>query len=123
MPIEQVSNYETQIREYLASEYENEGEKKSVLDSDNNLTKAQLQRACGVKYRVRNPDFVTGPEIVVKSLRGDPLEIRKFIISWRKHFVTTVRPRFMPTGWSVDNPVVSGRDNFVILKPQLKKKK
>lgn len=38
---------------------------------------------------------------VVKLLDNDE-KIRDFIKLWRKHFLDTMRPKHMPTGWSVD---------------------
>lgn len=108
MPTEKVERYETDVREYLASSIQKEEDKEAMLNGTEELTKSQLQTACSVNYRVKNPNFVPGSEIVVQSLKDDARVIEEFIIDWRKHFLATVNPRFMPTGWRVDNPVVCG---------------
>jgi len=107
MPREKVDRYDTVIREYLASICTNEEETNDILNTKKELTKSQLQAACGVKYRVKNPNYVPGANIVVQSLQDDKA-IEQFILDWRNHFLDTVQPRFMPNGWRVDNPVACG---------------
>ncbi|KAJ1487119.1 hypothetical protein T484DRAFT_1889535 [Baffinella frigidus] len=41
-----------------------------------------------------------GEKVVVSQ--GD---LRVFIVRWRAHFIKTVRPRHLPKGWSIDNPL------------------
>jgi len=112
IPADKLERYEREVREYLASICDNEEEKESILNGGTaeegrrQLTKAQLQTACGVRYRVKNPEFVPGPVIVVESLKGEEDRIDAFIIDWRKLFIDTANPRHMPTGWRVDNPVI-----------------
>jgi hypothetical protein len=106
MPVETVKSHEREVRMYLASLNENDG---LALEDDTPLTKAQLQSVCAVNYRIKNPEYITGSELVVKSLDCDGEKIESFIKEWRQHFLDIVRPRFMPKGWSVDNPVVCGR--------------
>eukprot|EP00580_Thalassiosira_gravida_P002046 CAMPEP_0201603782 /NCGR_PEP_ID=MMETSP0492-20130828/4124_1 /ASSEMBLY_ACC=CAM_ASM_000837 /TAXON_ID=420259 /ORGANISM="Thalassiosira gravida, Strain GMp14c1" /LENGTH=471 /DNA_ID=CAMNT_0048067645 /DNA_START=52 /DNA_END=1467 /DNA_ORIENTATION=+ len=114
IPAEKLERYEREVREYLASVCDNEEEKESILNGTATdeegrpqpLTKAQLQTACSVRYRVKNPEFVPGPVIVVDSLKGEEDNIDAFIIDWRKHFIDTANPQHMPTGWTVDNPVI-----------------
>ena len=91
-----------------------EEEREMILTGNEPLTKAQLQKACSVKYRVKNPRYVSGSEVVVRSLNDDRKKIEEFIIDWRKHFMTVVDPKYMPTGWGVDNPVAKG-SSFVLL--------
>jgi len=107
MPKEKVESHDRTVREYLASVCRNEEGKAALLSGEEGLTKAQLQKACSVNYRVKNPNFMEGSEVVVKSLK-DAKDTEKFIVGWREHFVATVDPQHMPTGWRVDNPVVCG---------------
>ena len=113
MPKDKIENYETVVRLYLANalgdEAAKKGEEGCSLKGNEDLTKAQLQKACSINYRVKNPLYVSGSEVVVASLNEDAKKIEEFVIEWRKHFIQTVKPRFMPRGWSVDNPVVCGR--------------
>ena len=114
IPEEKVFEYENTVRSYLANCCTNETERNILMAGDEPLTKAQLQRACSVKYRVKNPKYVPGSEVVVRSLNGDRKKIEEFIVDWRKHFMTVVDPKYMPTGWRVDNPVSKG-SSFVLL--------
>ena len=114
IPEEKVEEYENAVRSYLADCCKTEAEKEMILTGNEPLTKAQLQKACSVKYRVKNPRYVPGSEVVVRSLNDDRKKIEEFIIDWRKHFMTVVDPKHMPTGWRVDNPVAKG-SSFVLL--------
>ena len=116
IPDDQVERYEKVVRDYLVSVCNNDAEKATLLNGNGvaKLTKTQLEKACNVNYRVKNPDYVSGSDIVVRSLKGDARLISQFIIDWRKHFIDTVNPRHMPTGWSVDNPVVCGSQYLIL---------
>jgi hypothetical protein len=114
MPIEKIESYETEVRSYLSTYCTDEEEKALLLSGKQPLTKKQLEKVCGVKYRVKNPSYIPGSEVVVRSLNQDPKKIEEFIVEWRKHFIATVNPKHMPTGWSVDNPVAKG-SSFVLL--------
>eukprot|EP00584_Thalassiosira_punctigera_P003599 CAMPEP_0172533736 /NCGR_PEP_ID=MMETSP1067-20121228/6333_1 /TAXON_ID=265564 ORGANISM="Thalassiosira punctigera, Strain Tpunct2005C2" /NCGR_SAMPLE_ID=MMETSP1067 /ASSEMBLY_ACC=CAM_ASM_000444 /LENGTH=409 /DNA_ID=CAMNT_0013318411 /DNA_START=154 /DNA_END=1383 /DNA_ORIENTATION=+ len=107
MPAEKVESHSKTVREHLASVCKWEDQREALLNGKEELNKAQLQKACGVNYRVKNPNFVEGAELVVRSLK-DAKSTEEFIVGWRKHFVATVNPQHMPTGWRVDNPVVCG---------------
>ncbi|KAL7551015.1 hypothetical protein ACHAWF_014225 [Thalassiosira exigua] len=108
MPAETIAGHEREVREYLAGECANEEERDALRSGAEELTKSQLQRACGIRYRSKNPDYVPGSELVVRSLE-DARAIEEFIVDWRKHFLAVANPRHMPAGWRVDNPVVCGR--------------
>mmetsp|Transcript_23268 Transcript_23268/g.39637 ORF Transcript_23268/g.39637 Transcript_23268/m.39637 type:complete len:281 (-) Transcript_23268:55-897(-) len=114
IPEEKVEEYENEVRSYLADCCKTEAEKEMILAGNEPLTKVQLQKACSVKYRVKNPRYVPGSEVVVRSLNDDRKKIEEFIVDWRKHFMTVVVPKYMPTGWRVDNPVAKG-SSFVLL--------
>eukprot|EP00804_Cyclotella_cryptica_P023689 CCRYP_019319-RA/>CCRYP_019319-RA protein AED:0.46 eAED:0.43 QI:0/-1/0/1/-1/1/1/0/408 len=112
MPQEAVESHEKLVREYLASLHpnnENDTETSRQGERERPLTKSQLQTVCGINYQIKNPDYITGSELVVKSLNANDEKIELFIKQWRQHFVDTVHPQYMPRGWSVENPVVSGR--------------
>lgn len=121
LPSEKICEYDRTVREYLETNNKKYREQKEAANAnaDENaneealpepLTKAQLQKACGVNYRVRNPTYVSGCELVVRHLiAGGSSEIEGFVRDWRRFFLDVVEPRYMPAGWSVDNPVVCGR--------------
>ena len=115
IPEEKIASYEQEVRSYLADCCKNETERNLILAGNEPLTKAQLQKACSVKYRVKNPKYIPGSKLVVRSLDDDRKKIEQFIIDWRKHFMAVVAPNHMPTGWKVDNPVAKG-SSFVLLK-------
>ena len=117
MPNDQVIRYEKVVRNYLMCACVKRDEGVTPWNDGGGmteLTKSQLQKACNVNHRVNNPNFVSGSEIVVRSLGGDAKLLGQFIVDWRKHFVNTVNPRHMPTGWCVDNPVVCGSKDLVL---------
>jgi hypothetical protein len=37
--------------------------------------------------------------------------VEQFIKDWRRHFIDTVQPRFLPQGWSIDSPVMNTTRN------------
>lgn len=49
-----------------------------------------------------NPNFVSHGHEVVRKIReeGKLLEFEKM---WRKHFIDTMRPQYLPPLWSVDH--------------------
>jgi exonuclease 3'-5' domain-containing protein 2 len=51
-----------------------------------------------------NPGYVPIAELVVQSLHTDR-DVSEFIRSWRRLFLETLQPRYLPVGWSVDSPV------------------
>ncbi len=115
MPEEQVERYERVVRTYLATISSGctvmEDEEKLTtltLKEDVKLTEAQLQKAITVKYRTKNPNYIPGAEIVIRSLNGEERNIELFIRGWRHFFIDTVHPQHMPMGWDIDNPVVCG---------------
>lgn len=51
------------------------------------------------------PEYRVGELVVREVLEAGGLE--EFVRSWRKHFVDSESPRFLPTGWSLDRPAES----------------
>jgi hypothetical protein len=94
IPAEKQREYDRLVRTHL-----------NVLDDE--LSAEKLQEAINVEYRIANPNYIAGPEWVVRSLSGDAVKIKHFVKQWRQHFVTTLQPEFLPHGWSVDAPVTS----------------
>jgi hypothetical protein len=80
------------------------------------LTPERLRAAVDLDEKVPNPDYASPSEELVRSLlavrsdEGSGSEgcfpgIERFVRDWRLHFVTSMQPRYMPRGWSVDHPV------------------
>lgn len=96
IPPEKVIEYEVLIKQHFG------------LDSSAWLSKELLLEAMSMETSIPNPNYIPGPLVVVSALASDANSIEKFIIEWRNHFVKTMQPRFLPVGWSVDNPVHIG---------------
>jgi len=71
------------------------------------VTPTLLQKAVDVDFRVENPKFIPGAELVVQMLKGDEEKIENFVLEWRKFFIENFKPNFLPQGWKIDNPVAS----------------
>lgn len=67
-----------------------------------------LQKAVSIDPNIKNPNYVSGSDLIIQSLK-DSDQITEFIKLWRRHFVDTHQPRFLPTGWAIDSPVQSHR--------------
>lgn len=108
IPEKQISLHEKRVLDYLkSSDEEKEKDKNDKLHDEKSLTNSQLQQLIDMEYRIENPDFVPGPELVVNSIINDEEKIADFVRSWRRHFIETVHPRFLPDGWSIDHHVAS----------------
>mmetsp|Transcript_7077 Transcript_7077/g.10137 ORF Transcript_7077/g.10137 Transcript_7077/m.10137 type:complete len:372 (-) Transcript_7077:216-1331(-) len=96
VPPEKIAEYDAMVRLHLG------------LDDDSGeLTTQHLQTAIDVQYKIFNPHYISGAELVLRSMMDDFNKIEEFIRSWRRHFLDTLHPRFLPAGWSVDSPVAS----------------
>lgn len=62
-----------------------------------NLKKLACLRHKDTQVLIRDADF--GEKVCAEWDLGD---LRRF---WRKHFVDSMKPRFLPEGWSIDAPV------------------
>jgi len=52
------------------------------------------------EYLDKHKKVKTSSLRIVESMSED--ELSEFIVGWRKHFMETMKPKFMPEGWSVD---------------------
>jgi len=100
IPEEKIAFHESTVRAY----FEKEGE--PVKEAEE-LSKEQLQKAIDIDYRIENPKFVSGPELVVNAILNDDETMAEFVRDWRRHFLDTLHPRHLPSGWSVNHPVMS----------------
>ena len=76
-----------------------------LLDKNESLTTQRLQDAIDVDFRTENQNFISKPEIAINTIASDDEKLTDFIKGWRQFFLDTMNPRFMPEGWSVNNPV------------------
>lgn len=81
--------------------------------SGGSLSPEILQKASELESRRPNPNYVSGPTLIIATYSLDsPNEeeaIAAFVREWRQHFVDVLRPKYMPVGWSVDAPVQSDK--------------
>lgn len=96
IPLDKVKAYENLIKQHFG------------LDESAWLSKELLEEATTMETSLPNPTYIPGPYLVVSSLAYDEASIRNFILGWREHFIQTMQPRFLPTGWSVESPVHTG---------------
>ena len=45
-------------------------------------------------------DLEIGKEVLELQLSNE-----EFILMWRKHFIDSMNPQYLPTGWSIDTPI------------------
>ena len=67
------------------------------------LTQEMISQAATMETHKENANFMSHGFVVVQavSAEGKILEFEKM---WRKHFVDTMEPKFLPPLWSVDGP-------------------
>lgn len=74
------------------------------IDDDAPLEREHLLRATTVDYRSENDAFSSHAEVVVERICRDtdqgPHELERM---WRDHFLTHMKPRFLPPMWSRDH--------------------
>lgn len=104
IPAEKVTWHVDIVRGYLTDECDSDtfGD---VCIKDEIIPKEMLQKACDIDYRILNPAYVPGPELVVASMVDDDEKLARFIRDWRAFFLDTIHPRHLPQGWSIDYPV------------------
>lgn len=68
--------------------------KEDVADED-------LLRVSRIEYHVKTGDYAQHGEYVV---RNTP-DLEQFVKDWRRHFLDTMRPAYMPNGWDVDRTI------------------
>eukprot|EP00555_Chaetoceros_dichaeta_P014893 CAMPEP_0198253032 /NCGR_PEP_ID=MMETSP1447-20131203/3502_1 /TAXON_ID=420782 /ORGANISM="Chaetoceros dichaeta, Strain CCMP1751" /LENGTH=406 /DNA_ID=CAMNT_0043938521 /DNA_START=84 /DNA_END=1304 /DNA_ORIENTATION=+ len=119
MPMEKVREHEMMVMDYLqeregvllvgddgADHQVQQRQHPDNLDDVKQLSSTDLQRAIDVKYRVENTNFVSSHQVVVSAIVESGEEgVSDFVKGWRRHFLDTVQPQYMPVGWSVDNSV------------------
>ena len=115
IPQDQIKVHEKLVRDYLLSVggFQKIKPNNSLDDQGKqnhhhrNISNSQLQEVIDMDYRIENPHYIPGPELVVKSIIDDEDKIAHFVRSWRQHFLDTVQPRFLPEGWSIEHDVTS----------------
>lgn len=74
------------------------------LEEHEELTQELIEAALKIEYK-KHLHNESHEELVVKSLVTEQ-HLEDFVIKWRTHFVNTMQPKHMPTGWKIDHPVL-----------------
>ncbi|KAL6747759.1 hypothetical protein V8C86DRAFT_3033466 [Haematococcus lacustris] len=70
------------------------------------VSHACLLQAAQLQPRMVNPTWVSHAEKVAAALRDDAT-LEGFVRDWRRHFLESMRPRYLPPHWSVHSRVFS----------------
>jgi len=68
------------------------------------ITPEDIERASKIRPLVKTTDCMKFGECIVKRVQEN---LDLFVIMWRKHFLSTMKPKFMPAHWSVDRTILS----------------
>jgi hypothetical protein len=121
LPLERIAEYEALLCEWYGLPQPQPQETAIGTDDDTAtavapipapptpLTTAQLQTASDLESRRPNPKYISGPTLVMDSFNNDDEAMADFVREWRSFFFESMQPQFLPTGWSVDSPVVCDR--------------
>lgn len=93
LPTKVIQQYEAHVRQY------------ANLADHKELTISILQNASNVITEIANPDYIPTAEIIVQSFCKSDAEIEIFVKDWRKYFLDTMQPQYLPKGWDVDSSV------------------
>jgi hypothetical protein len=74
------------------------------LSEEEELSQELIDQAAAIEYR-KKLNNETHEEAVVKTLTTE-LEQQNFVIRWRTVFMTSMQPKFMPTGWKIEHKVI-----------------
>lgn len=113
LPLDRIEEYEDLVRRYLIKQAKNDDALLTDLASAGELTIAHMQKALddtAETYRIPNPRYVPGSELVINGLGGDEDKIAEFVRGWRRHFIDVMAPQNLPAGWSIDYSVKCGPD-------------
>jgi hypothetical protein len=112
----------------LIATMENDGTQQNAAADDIEtppyLTKEYLEEIKLLKYHDPNPLYRSGVDLVTNSLLSSSIDgdtdevtattttdvmnqrIDNFVKMFRRHFIDTMNPQFLPTGWSIESPTV-----------------
>ncbi|XP_065887256.1 exonuclease 3'-5' domain-containing protein 2-like isoform X2 [Dysidea avara] len=71
------------------------------------ITDHMIQEAANIDPRSANDDFISHGQKVVETVTQEG-KLIEFQISWRKHFLDSMKPQYLPPQWSIyHNPISS----------------
>jgi hypothetical protein len=113
LPPDRISDCESVVEEFLKL-HPLKVERKSFFKVDDEkerkitFSSAQLQELTqNLETESPNPKYIPIAVLVVSTLQSDQ-DVSNFIRSWRKLFLKSLKPRFLPVGWSVTSRVENG---------------
>uniref|UniRef100_A0A6B2L2E8 3'-5' exonuclease domain-containing protein n=1 Tax=Arcella intermedia TaxID=1963864 RepID=A0A6B2L2E8_9EUKA len=68
------------------------------------ITQADYELASKLEYKEKIDEEDSHEKRVVDELKT-PDQIQQFFVRWRQHFLDTMKPQFLPTGWSLHHPI------------------
>lgn len=68
------------------------------------ITREDIERAARVRPFVKSKDYVKFGKCIVESVK----DLEEFVIMWRKHFLSCMKPQYMPEYWSIERKVTNG---------------
>ena len=112
LPPERIQQYEAAIFEHLETESNRttgrtkgaSPETQAFIPKTNIPEHVLRELAMNLEPEQKNPKYIPLADLVVENLCQTDDAITKFVIDWRKFFVETLHPRFLPAGWSVHSP-------------------
>jgi hypothetical protein len=93
LPLDTIDEYEALVRKHF------------MLSDEDDLTAAMMRQATDVEVEIPNPLYIPASKVIVGAFCQTDEDIKGFVKSWRKHFVSSMAPRFLPKGWDVDSNV------------------
>ena len=98
-------NWRTKLPADTIHEYNDLVRKYFHLNDEDELTNTILQQAIDLQVEIPNPLYVPASKVIVAAYCQTDEDIKAFVKSWRKYFVMSMAPRFLPEGWDVDSNV------------------
>lgn len=66
------------------------------------VVETELQEIANIRYNVDRPEYKPEGQVVVERLE----DIEVFVKRWRRHFLLTLKPEYMPQHWTPDRPIL-----------------
>jgi hypothetical protein len=71
---------------------------------------AEVEDLSAMDEDPHGPNYRTHAEIII-----DSVDLQEFIFAWRRHFLETMKPQFMPEKWDVNRPIQWDRESKRVL--------
>jgi hypothetical protein len=107
LPQERIQQYELTISDHLAAKNLKSSTGTTVGSGGSIPIPEDVLRelALNIEPERKNPSYIPLADLVVENLCQTDEAVSEFVVGWREFFVATLRPRYLPVGWSVHSPV------------------